>query len=848
MFNFHAVNTAEVNAGSLVPDAPVLSINATEDISILSWTSPYFTNFFTVYWSDEPFTSADEQGVHSITSGMPTPGATPAEEVTYGHTIPANFSLSVLYYRVVAFNSNGSSDLSNQVTNYNYRLAIYEEIYNKTLDDLLFRFTPEIRRQYEDSQLWRSFVQSLASEVAQSRFEIKEAVKQLNLQKAIDVFLNMWNSVIGISRNNVTDVDTGDLRPETDAEYRQRLVDNVFWDKISNLALKKTMLLRLGHDGTVLDAGVSNKEFMVIPEISPTKLKVNHGLKYFPGETIAFLYSGPNGSATCVSDDGSTLVYENYVGPNPPGRPDELIGQNTGLFNAIPTAAPRAGLIELISQGSFATSASLTNWTNKDSGAEGPPDTTVHTFRPSNATDINIGGNWFLAHSSGGSYAFDTDLNTYAEVAGTNLATGAYIFSGFPASGTSFTQQDLKVKIHTGVSGSFFYSTDLGANWSAPVVGGSYDGTVTIPLSASQDLTQIALYVYDNSSVADSEGFVFSWEPTLVYDIRVEGFGTPTYGVSSWSSEYGGSMKLMYGRAGREYQINTSSGIGQQHTLTFQNSNGLVYVRMGTASGDQDIFIDSVFTAGYTTILFVPTTAITYLRFYTKDYWISYIDNVSVIGPGPLTSGTLAHGPLYNVIGFWALPGADLEFISRDGLTKSYGKLVSNVAGVLTFEHVGTAVPHTDDYVRESASFGYPFELTVLLDEPTLVTSANSSNFTPKRLSNIYSVNLGVSTLSDSDLNDIYEEISPLAAIGNVLTEIIQDVGAVFEDWDTTLGNIPYGAIFMGHDPYTGSKDTESNWAIDEALYVDNQWTASAGKTFYGNDGPDDIVILTRKT
>lgn len=860
MFGFHSVNTSDVNASSCKPgerwdsalqevvwDAPVLSINATEDINNLSWTSPYFTDFFIVYWSDEPFTSVDEPGVHAITADMPTPGTSPAEEVSYSHTIPSAFSLSVIYYRVVAFNENGET-LSNQVDNYNFKLAIYEEIYRKTLDDLLLRFTPEIRRQYEDSKLWRSFVQSLASEVAQSRFEIKEALKQLNLQKAVDVFLNMWNSVIGISRNNVTDVDTGELRPETDVEYRHRLIDNVFWDKISNLALKKTMLLRLGYDGTVLDAGVSNEEFKIIPEIALAKLRASHGLKFFPGETISFLYSGPNGSATCVSDDGATLVYSNYVaepgGPDPPSQPYGLVGRNSFLFYATPTAPPLGGFAELISQGAFATSAALANWTNLDSSAEGPLDTSrTYVFRPTTYTKQSFPP--WADDIRNPQYAYDTNEYTYALLAGSSVEPSVYDFHGIPVAGTTFANVNLIVSIVNN-AGYSAYSLDGGGSWT-------YITSASTPLSPSQDFSLVRVRVYnasDRGGTSDDPEYRFLPQnyPAYVYDIRIEGSGTLNYGVSSWSSEYGGSMKLQYGVACREYQINTSYGIGVSHTLTFQNSNGLVYVRMGTASGNQDIWLENVYSSGYTTISFTPMTAITYLRFYTRHYSTTYVDNVSVIGPAPLTSGTLAHDPLYNAFGFWAVPGSDLEFVSQDGLTKSYGKFVSNVGGILTFEHVGVATPHADDYVKESVIWGQPEILTVLLDEPVLVTSTNVSTFKPKMLSNIYSVNLGVSTLNDSALNDIYEEISPLAALGNVLTKIIQDVGVTFEDWNTTFDtpSIPYGAIFMGAPTYTGGKDTETNWSIGEVLYLDNQWTTSSGKTFYGNDGPDDIISLTR--
>ncbi len=292
MFNFSSVNTAEVNASSLAPAAPVLSILATEDINTLSWNSPVLTDFFILYWSDSPFTSITETGVHAIISDMSTPSST---TVSYAHSIPAAFGLKVLYYRVSAFNSNGET-LSNQVDSYNYRLAIYEDLYNSTLDALTLLFTPELRLQYEDSILWRSFVQSLCSELAQSRFEIKEALKQLNLQKAVDVFLNLWNNIIGISRINVTNSLTGLLEPETDAQYRQRLMDSIFWDKISNNAMKKTMLLKFGYDGVVSDTGISKATIDAYSSASlnakllSNTYSINLGVAVLPDATLNEIY------------------------------------------------------------------------------------------------------------------------------------------------------------------------------------------------------------------------------------------------------------------------------------------------------------------------------------------------------------------------------------------------------------------------------------------------------------------------------------------------------------------------------------------------------------------------------
>jgi hypothetical protein len=450
--------------------------------------------------------------------------------------------------------------LSNQVTNNNFKLAIYEEIYNKTLDDIVFRFTPEIRKQYEDSQLWRSFVQALASEVATGRFEIKEALKQLNIQKAVDVFLNIWTDVTGIVRLNTVDV-SGLPTPETDLEYRQRLVDNVFWDKITNLALKKTTLLKLGYDGDVLDVGVNADIFRNVPNRETKIYTVTHDAVFIPGETIIWLRSGPNSSSVCVSDTGNsttagTLTYSNYQEPDSP-----------------------------------------------------PP-----------------------------------------------IAYPVYSYFG---------------------QTSFMFSNHIG-------------------------------------------------EPAI------PGIGNP---------------------------------------------------------------------------------------------------------------GTLTHDVVANPFPTDFTVGAALTF-APSGAT---GVFKSNIAGVLTFELTyGSVLPQPYDIVADSSS-----NRTVLTGSPIKQTSSSGNPVNSKLLSNIYSVNLGLSTLDDATLNDIYDQISALGAIGNVLTKILQDVSASFDDWDTILGNIPYGEIFMGIESYGGiEKDTDPGagvlWSIDEQLYIDNQRTMNGSEIFYSNDGPDDIIVLTR--
>jgi hypothetical protein len=172
------------------------------------------------------------------------------------------------------------------------------------------------------------------------------------------------------------------------------------------------------------------------------------------------------------------------------------------------------------------------------------------------------------------------------------------------------------------------------------------------------------------------------------------------------------------------------------------------------------------------------------------------------------------------------------------------GKLVDSDRGVLTFElTAGSVTPQEWDWVNN-----YPKQANwLLIGNTQLVTSADIL-INPKRLSNRYSVDLPAGTLDDAPLNEIYNEISPLAALGNVLTEILQDVSLDFEDWDKTYGNIRYGRIFFGAETQSGVKSTESNWAVSEEIFMDNQRVMDGSDKFYGNDGPDDIVILKRIT
>jgi len=203
---------------------------------------------------------------------------------------------------------------------------------------------------------------------------------------------------------------------------------------------------------------------------------------------------------------------------------------------------------------------------------------------------------------------------------------------------------------------------------------------------------------------------------------------------------------------------------------------------------------------------------------------------------------TITHGPVANFAYLFIPPpneGMTLKFLNSG----AQGTLVSDIAGVIEFELIA-GMPIINDVVALISPTAGTWSYTVLSDAPSLVTSA-SAFIHSKLLSNIYSVNLGVGTLQDDRLNEIYNAIYPLAAIGNVLTKILQDTAASFNDWNLEFGNITYGPIFMGTD-LPGSKDTNSNWAVLEELQVSNQWTMGDEKLFSDNAGPDDIVTLTR--
>jgi len=497
----------------------------------------------------------------------------------------------------------------------------------------------------------------------------------------------------------------------------------------------------------------------------------------------------------------------------------------------------------------------MSYWSNLDSGNQGPANPATVTYRPTAYTPGLPPGQSTLTNPT---YAFDNNINSYAQLQATSIGgfTDYVTYSGIPSQSGTPTSLNLIIKFRSPLCSvsRVEYSLNGGASWTITYQPGVwwevYDRTEIIPLSTSQDLSQIMVRFFNGMVQTGEWGEIIQFYPTYIYDIRVEASGYPISGSSAWSSEYGGSMKLQYGIACREYNAVTSGG--QACTLSFDVMNSAVTMRAGSSSGAEDLISENVYAPGSHSIGLTAAPLSTYIRFYIYGEDIGYVDNVSLLGAAPITSGTIKHGALYNSFQsyFDALPtGTLIEFVSQDGITKSQGKLVSNVSGILTFEAVGSLIPHALDYVKMDLGFGPTVTniLSILTSDPILVTSSNSSVHS-KLLSNIYSVNLGSTVLPDTVLNDIYDEISPLGAIGNVLTKIIQDVNSVFEDWDTNFGNIPYGLIYFTAPSYEGAVKTTAgdNWAIGEQIYLDNQWTEDEHKTFYGNAGPDDFIILTR--
>jgi hypothetical protein len=126
---------------------------------------------------------------------------------------------------------------------YDQRLLYWEA--HKILNMLLDNFTPKMRYQYQDSVLFKSYVEAMAEELAVNQLQIKQAILQLNFQEAVSIFLNLWTQVIGIKK----------LEGETDVEYKNRILGNLFIDKVSNNAIRKSSLIKYGFSSSINDSG-----------------------------------------------------------------------------------------------------------------------------------------------------------------------------------------------------------------------------------------------------------------------------------------------------------------------------------------------------------------------------------------------------------------------------------------------------------------------------------------------------------------------------------------------------------------------------------------------------------------
>lgn len=164
------------------------------------------------------------------------------------------FSEPVVYQGTLPLSQEASMTQSFSYTKGNFDNIFLEKTYQDVLQMILDDFTPEMVRQYQESILFKSFVEALAEVMAEAKLEITQAIKELNIQQATTLFLNLWAGITGISRKNINGV------AETDAEYKKRLLDSIFWDKISNSAIKKSILLKLGIGASVSDRAYAVSE------------------------------------------------------------------------------------------------------------------------------------------------------------------------------------------------------------------------------------------------------------------------------------------------------------------------------------------------------------------------------------------------------------------------------------------------------------------------------------------------------------------------------------------------------------------------------------------------------------
>jgi len=801
MFNAYPINTLEVNGSTQLPDAPVLSIDAGEDSNTLTWNTPYRTEFHNLYWSTKPFENITDPGVHVFdeTFGIATP---PDGTVSYVHEIPGAYSLSLLYYRVSAKNRVGEV-LSNQVDNWNFKLAIYQALYNKTLEELTLRFTPEIRRQYEESILWRSFVQSLCSELAQSRFEIKEALKQLNLQKAVDVFLNMWNEIIGISRINVNGII------ETDTEYRQRLIDNVFWDKISNNALKKTMLLKLGYDSAVIDEGVQPTFFRQVPELVRTVYQATYGPVVFPmsgpqsvvsthgNMPIIFIRTGPNSKATANVDDGTTLTFINYdyeYEGTVAYSASSFIQFLPGGFGGA-SWTPPASYPALPSGGLLYISAALT--TQPPLSDSAGPDTVIHGpvgqyleatpatatagdalyFWPSGAqgTLVSFGDgiiNYNLSPGSTTPQKYDWITN--------RPKNGNWILTGTPAAVTS---SSLTIRPKGRLSN--IYSVDLGALSITDADRNRIYDEIS-PLGAVGNvLIEILQDISTSFDDWDLDLGNIPYGPIFMGGPTQDGI-TVKSTESNWS--IGSSNSTTITTAGSGYWT-CPPGV-HEITVTVRAPGGA-----GASSGSSWQYGAGGGGGGCARKTFTVEPGVQYPYYLSGQYGSSEYYHISTFGPGAGSGGTdpAGVGATRGGNAYRNTPGA-----AGSGL---YGEF--NWGG-----GSGTAGFSADDW-----------EGGLQLNGGSGGTGANGGGAG------------GTGALSEYDNPHVDATAGSSTGGGG-------GGGCWYYGWSNT------GSQIAGKAGGDGSIYIE--WTEYEEVIVDNQRTMDGSNKFYGNDGPDDIVIMKR--
>jgi hypothetical protein len=170
--------------------------------------------------------------------------------------------------------------------NYDQKLLYWTA--HKVLGSLLDLFTPKMRYQYQDSVLFKSYVQAMAEELAVTQLQIKQAMLQLNFQEAVSIFLNLWTQIVGIKK----------LEGESDVEYKNRILGDFFIDKISNSAIRRALLIKYGFSSAVVDTG-KHVSYLTYDNFDSGQVKAKLLSNYYsialdgtqaPNETLDLLY------------------------------------------------------------------------------------------------------------------------------------------------------------------------------------------------------------------------------------------------------------------------------------------------------------------------------------------------------------------------------------------------------------------------------------------------------------------------------------------------------------------------------------------------------------------------------